>query len=301
MATEISLRDYPCPVCGADDRQGLYAIKGFQIVRCGICGMVHVNPRIPDESIFEIYRDHYFQRSTDGYGGYELIAPMRKRTFQRWYETIRPFLPAERGNALDVGCAAGYFMDILAEDGWTTDGIELDEGMAAELIGKGYRVTDVPLERFQAPRKYRIITLFDVIEHLPGVSGDMAKIASLLEEDGILAVVTPNVASPQRKLMGKRWFQFKPREHIHYFSPATLARLAARHGLRPVHVSASGQYADFAFLGERLKKYGYGGPAALFKLAMKTLRLEHASRFVRTGSMLVVFKKTAPPTDPAGL
>ena len=211
--------------------------------------MVHVNPRIPDDRIFEIYRDHYFQRSADGYGGYELIAPMRKRTFARWYETIKPFLPEARGNALDIGCAAGYFIDILRADGWSAEGIELDLGTAEDLIRRGYRVSNTPLESFAAARKFRFISLFDVIEHLPGVDADMAKISSLLEDDGIVAVVTPNVASPQRKLMGRRWFQFKPREHIHYFSPATLARLAARHGLQPVHVSASGQYADFAFLG----------------------------------------------------
>lgn len=294
MSEEIKLREYPCPVCGSAGPEPLYAVKGFSIVRCRTCRMVYVDPRIPDEAIFDIYRNQYFQRSADGYGGYELIAPMRKRTFARWYRTIRPFLPAGRGNALDVGCAAGYFIDVLTEDGWTAEGIELDLGMAEDLVRRGYRVSNVPLESFAAARKFKLITLFDVIEHLPGVAADMTKIADLLDDDGILAVVTPNVSSPQRKLMGRRWFQFKPREHIHYFSPATLGRLASRHGLTPIHVSPSGQYADFGFLGERLKKYGYAGPAAVFRWFMKAFRLAEASRFVRTGSMLVVLKKTAP-------
>jgi len=294
MSEDIRLQEYPCPVCGSVERSSLYAVKGFSIVRCRTCGMVHVNPRIPDESIFDIYRNQYFQRSANGYGGYELIAPMRKRTFHRWYETIKPYLPDGRGNALDVGCAAGYFIDVLREDGWSAEGIELDLGMAEDLVRRGNRVSNVPLEAFATSRKFRLIALFDVIEHLPGVAGDMAKIADLLDDDGIVAIVTPNVMSPQRKLMGRRWFQFKPREHIHYFSPATLDRLAARHGLTPVHVSASGQYADFSFLGERLKKYGYTAPAAIFRMFMKLFRLDDTSRFIRTGSMLVVLKKAKP-------
>ena len=41
----------------------------------------------------------------------------------------------------------------------------------------------------------------------------------------MLALKTPNAESLSRKLLGKRWFHFKPDEHLHFFDPDTGQRL----------------------------------------------------------------------------
>ncbi len=286
---------YPCCICAGKAAQGIYSIRQFQLVRCPGCGLVYVNPRICNEDIFDIYRNEYFHAGSEsGYKDYESSAPLRVQTFRRWYDELAPFLPHARASALDVGCAAGYFLKLLKEKGWEhPEGIELDRRMAKQLRECGLEVVDVPLEQFVSPRRYQLITLFDVLEHLPEVNQDLSKLAGMLDEKGILVLVTPNFGSLQRKLFGKRWFQFKPREHLYYFAPDTLRRLAEKHGLSIVHLRPSGQYADVAFLLDRLGRYRFPFLGKLVSLACGIFRLKGKLWYVDTGSMFVVLCRNA--------
>jgi 2-polyprenyl-3-methyl-5-hydroxy-6-metoxy-1,4-benzoquinol methylase len=258
--------------------------------------MVYVNPRIVTDDLFEIYRNEYFNRGRrsveSGYENYELNAGLRIKTFNKWYAEVRRFLPASHAAALDIGCAAGYFLEVLKKDGWKNiEAIELDPGMLQGLKSRGYRVLDIPLEQFAPTRRYGLITLFDVLEHLPELNQDFAKLSAMLDDNGIIALVTPDFGSFQRKLFGRRWFQFKPREHIYYFTEKTLKTLAARHGLSVVHLAASGQYADYSFLHNRLANYRFKLLDRAF-VAMCTLcKLTNRSWYMDTGSLFAVLRK----------
>ena len=163
-------------------------------------------------------------------------------------EKVLALLSPKTGErALDIGCAAGYFMDVLKADGWQVEGIELDESMRRTPQERGYTVFDQPLEVFQNSHQYDLITLFDVIEHLPGLQADVAKMAGMLAPNGCIALVTPDIESVQRRLCGAKWFQFKPTEHIYYFSPSTLRQLFEPHGIDVVLLKRAGQYADVSF------------------------------------------------------
>lgn len=291
MNHDDQLRRYPCPVCHATEDRPAYQVRQFSVVECAGCGLLYVNPRIPNENVFDVYRDAYFNRPSDGYDGYELNEHLRTKTFRRWYEQIEPFLHTNPGRALDIGCAAGYFMDVLRERGWEVEGIELDTAMHASLRERGLSVSNEPLERYTTERRFDLITLFDVLEHLPLIETDLDKLVELLSPTGIIALVTPNADSLQRKLLGSRWFQFKPVEHLYYFSPQTLRRIGADHGLKVVHLSRSGQYADTTFLSDRLRRYGFGSAAKLFDTVTRLLGLKGKSWYTDTASMFAVMEK----------
>lgn len=288
-----TLSSYPCPVCRADSEEIRYTVGSFRLVRCLSCGMIFVNPRIRNEELVAIYRNGYFDRGSEsGYADYELIAPLRIKTFEKWYNVCKRYLPADYSAALDIGCAAGYFLDLLKKEGWRrVEGIELDARMIACLRKRSHAISDVPLEVFFPSQRYHLITLFDVLEHLPDINGDFEKLSSMLDDNGIIALVTPNFASMQRRLFGRRWFQFKPREHIYYFTPKTLRCLAEKHGFTVIHLSNSGQFADFDFLHDRLAKYRFHFFDKLFSLACAALHLRKKFWYVDTGSMLAVLKK----------
>ena len=288
-----TLSSYPCPVCADSSTENRYTIGDFHIVACRSCGMVYVDPRIRNEDLFSIYRNGYFDHGSEsGYENYELIAPLRIKTFKRWYDVCKCYLPAGHSAALDIGCAAGYFLDLLKQEGWAhAEGIELDGRMVASLRKRSHAVSDLPLEYFVPSKRYHLITLFDVLEHLPDINGDFAKLASMVDGRGIIALVTPNFASAQRRLFGRRWFQFKPREHIYYFTPKTLRMLAGKHGFEIVHLSSSGQFADYNFLHDRLAKYRLPLFDKVFSLLCTLLCLKEKFWYVGTGSMLAVLRK----------
>jgi 2-polyprenyl-3-methyl-5-hydroxy-6-metoxy-1,4-benzoquinol methylase len=296
----INIASYPCPICRTTTTRPRYTVAGFSIVSCTSCGMVYVNPRIVTDDLFNIYRNEYFNRGRrgveSGYENYELTATLRIKTFNKWYADIKRFFPAAQANAqanaLDIGCAAGYFLELLKKDGWkNVEAIELDTGMLQGLRSRRHQVSDLPLEQFVPARRYGLITLFDVLEHLPELNHDFAKLSAMLDEKGIIALVTPDFGSFQRKLFGKRWFQFKPREHIYYFTEKTLKTLAARHGLSVVHLAASGQYADYAFLHDRLVNYRFTLLDRAFIAVCTLCGIKNRFWYMDTGSMFAVLRK----------
>jgi 2-polyprenyl-3-methyl-5-hydroxy-6-metoxy-1,4-benzoquinol methylase len=291
MAFTFNLQSYPCSVCGSDRFSHKYTIKQFNIVQCSECSFVYVNPRIKTEELYKLYSSDYFNNTQFGYENYELNARLRIMTFEKWYSLIVPFLGKKQERALDIGCAAGDFIEVMMRNGWKdAEGIELDPTMIALLRKKNILVSTTPLEKIEMNGKYDLITLFDVIEHLPGLSEAFQKLHDILEPDGTIALITPDYSSAQRKLFGKRWFQFKPYEHIQYFTPTTLARALKPHGLKIVHHSASGQCADAEFLGSRLDRYNFKRLAALFNGMTGLFGLKNKAWYADTGSMFVIIK-----------
>lgn len=285
-----------CPVCLADAPVPECRVKGFNLARCTNCGMVYVNPRLKDDIILDIYKKDYFIKkdysfSDFGYGNYDLTAGLRDKTFLRWYEAALPLLSIQKGGALDVGCATGRFLSILQNKGWEVSGLELDVDMCNRLIERGFHVKNIPLEECGPSGQYDLITLFDVIEHVTHLHACFEKLARMLSGRGSIVMVTPNIDSFQRKLFGNKWFQFKPWEHISYFSPKTMHHVADKFGLKIVHVQKCGQYADMSFVHHRLLRYGFTRTAAAFKLFLSLPGLKDLALYLGTGSMLIVMQK----------
>ncbi|MEO6883678.1 MAG: class I SAM-dependent methyltransferase [Bacteroidia bacterium] len=283
-------KEYPCAVCKSSERKKLYQIKGFDIVKCLSCSFVYVNPRVSNEDLPKLYSENYFNNSQYGYLEYEATAHLRKKNFERWFKDISPFLTVEKGNVLDIGCASGYFLETLRTKGWDVQGIELDTAMIEVLNKKNIPVYTNTFNTFQTDKKYHLITLFDVLEHLPDTDKTFEKLASMLHPEGIIALITPDISSLQHSIFRKRWFQFKPQEHIHYFSPKTLQKSIESHQLKIIHIQKSGQYADMNFILNRLQQYGFSTLHKGFATATKLVGLHNACFYSDTGSMLAILK-----------
>jgi len=258
--------------------------------------MVYVNPRLKDQAIYKIYEKDYFIKpgytfDDFGYGDYDLTSHLRDETFNRWYNVVEPYLKIKSGTALDVGCATGRLLDVLVQRKWQVKGIELDRGMCEKLRAKGFEIDENPLEHYNTPEKLQLITIFDVVEHLPHPHKDFKNLHEILDDEGSIVLVTPNIESTQRKLFGKKWFQFKPREHISYFSPKTLGLLADENGLKIIKTFSCGQYADLGFINHRLHRYEFTILASLFEKFMRISGLKNTSWYINTGSILTVLQK----------
>lgn len=297
MISSEQLQPCSCPICLKDIHKLVYNIKGFNIVRCTSCSMVYVNPRLKDEEIYAIYKKNYFIKDDYtfkdfGYGNYELTGRLRDKTFNYWYDDFILYLNAKGISAFDIGCATGRFLNILSKNSFNVKGIELDERMCNELIKQGHDVKNIPIELFDTTEKFDLITMFDVIEHIPHLHKAISNIHSMLSDIGSLVIVTPNVASFQKKILGKRWFHFKPWEHISYFSPRTIKHLANMFGFKIVYFSTSyGQYADLSFIHHRLLRYGFNFAASVVENILKLPGLKNRSLYIPTGSMLVILNK----------
>ncbi len=99
------------------------------------------------------------------------------------------------GTLLDVGCAGRTFLDEARKTGFDVAGIELNASMA-QYARSTYklevftgRIEDIPLGKWSAA--FEVVTLLDVLEHLPEPLATMKKIASWVRPHGFILIRGP--------------------------------------------------------------------------------------------------------------
>lgn len=97
----------------------------------------------------------------------------------------------ERGFALDIGCGCtGRFIDLLASEGFTPEGIDVSAEMLKVAKAKSPATTFYHADFYEwsPPKKYDFITAWDSLWHLPLSLQEpvITKIVGCLNNDGVL-------------------------------------------------------------------------------------------------------------------
>jgi SAM-dependent methyltransferase len=170
-----------------------------------------------------------------------------------------------RSRILDVGCAAGYFMQVARDAGHQVLGIEPSApiaALAAKTLGQDAvhigTLESAPAARGFRDGSFQLVTLWDVIEHIPDPQATLRRVRELLAPGGRLLIETQNVRSTWARLLGRRWHHYKHEEHLYHFGPATIERLLHDCGFRLLHLGAgyAGKYVSLAFVAERAGRLG---------------------------------------------
>jgi len=268
-----------CSLCGSTQRSVRFREEPFAVVRCAGCGLVYVTPRVSPESLPDLYDDSYWRSecpSQRGYGDYLADEPLYLRTFRRRLRALAPHLPPP-GRALDVGCAAGFFLKVLHENGWEAIGVEPSPVMACHAREvAGFEV----YERLEAPS-------------LAAGDFDLAALRrawDLLRPEGVLVLETQNVESRFARLLGRRWQHYKHLEHLYHFSPSTLRELLGRADFEVREITArnAGKHVSVGFLRERSTRLHPG----LRRLLVPLTPLDRLGLYLNPGDeMIAVARK----------
>lgn len=256
---ESALRPVSCGLCGSDRSRLKFTEGPFSVVTCEECELTYVTPRLEDSALLHaVYDEDYWSSDaakTRGYTDYRADAPLYLRTYRRRLPVLHRYFERP-GRVLDVGCAAGYFLRVMQEEGWEVTGLEPSapiRAAAGELIGadnvRGGTLDDCDLE----PASFDLITFWDVIEHIPDPVAALRSARRLLAPGGKLLIETQNVDSLAARLLGKRWQHYKHAEHIYHFQPRTLAEVLRRAGFEVLENTPrrGGKYVSMGFVAER--------------------------------------------------
>ncbi len=94
-------------------------------------------------------------------------------------------------NILDVGCGDGLFFDRLSEFG-EVEGIEPDDRLITKDGPHASQIRVAPFDKnFRSEKKYGLIVMLDVLEHLEDPASALALAHSLLTQDGRLLMTVP--------------------------------------------------------------------------------------------------------------
>jgi 2-polyprenyl-3-methyl-5-hydroxy-6-metoxy-1,4-benzoquinol methylase len=238
----------------------VYTKDGFEIVRCPSCGLVFRAYMPASDDLGAIYSDAYFTSPADsqeigatGYLDYVADEELHRVNARKRLEQLRRH--AVPGRLLDVGCAAGFFLDEARRAGWDSSGIELSTSMASWAQDRlGLPVERVPFGNAELePHAYDAITMWDYIEHSVDPAADLKRSHHLLKPGGILALSTGDVGSLAARLSGSRWHLLTPRHHNYFFQPHTIRRMLERSQFSVVSVGHPAGWYSVRYLAHKLR------------------------------------------------
>jgi SAM-dependent methyltransferase len=199
--------------------------KTWDLSRCKNCTHIFANPCPSPEFIQSLYgetEDPLYQEEARG----------RSKNFERILTKLDKIHP-ERGLLIDVGAATGILMDISCKRGWNVEGIE-PSAWAVQIAREKYDLEiyegvfeTAPLK----PEHYTVVSMVDFLEHIPHPFDAIAIAKNILVPGGTLCLVTPDINSLAARIMGKKWWHYRP-GHLGYFSETSIRSLMQRAGLR---------------------------------------------------------------------
>jgi SAM-dependent methyltransferase len=224
--SEAEAIEVSCNLCGQDDTNPWGAPKdSFRLVKCRNCGLIYVNPRPSPKVLNEFYRKEYFD------DGDYAASKQREKMYEIEIARMLPIVGA-RGRFLDVGCAMGKFLNTLP-DTFEKHGVEFSEDAARygrEVFGLQVLVgqlSEVAINKDY----YDIVQMRGVIEHLQDPMREVRCVNSALRMSGWFVLnQTPNVGGLSAWFYKELFNQVKPREHLYYFTIATMRRLLEQLG-----------------------------------------------------------------------
>jgi SAM-dependent methyltransferase len=251
MSKAATTESAVCPLTGNLSRE--YARKDNAIyLRDPESGIIFLaqKPQLTDMAAFVdaeyqagLYRDYVDARTLK-------LATMRRR--------LPVILKYARGpRLLDVGCAAGFFIEAALDAGFDAVGIELSP-MAIELARPTVRgrITcgDVNVLLASEARQFDVVTAFDIIEHTLDPAAFLDDIGRVLAPGGLLVVSTPDTGHWLRRIMRDRWPMLQPFQHTFLFSQQAMRTLLVEHGYQPIVIESTRKVITVDYLFGQLRQ-----------------------------------------------
>jgi SAM-dependent methyltransferase len=238
-----------CFSCGTQRHRQLFFKFGYSIVKCEACGIVFCDYLPSQEELTEYYSEGYFRGCTDrrGYYDYEADERLLKASFLRKLQLVNKLTP-QIGTLLDIGCAAGYFVELALSQGWNAYGLEISRFAASKARRRGLRVVNgVSPAVFQSGR-FDVVTMWDVVEHLLDPTKSLQEVNRVLKPGGLLGLCTGRIDSLLAKLLGRRSRIFNPPQHLVFFSRESIQRVLGLAGFRVIKVLADKKVVSLRYL-----------------------------------------------------
>lgn len=145
---------------------------------------------------------------------------------------------------LDIGFGNGALMTTAAEYGFHTVGLDLREANVTLMAEFGFEVYEVEFEDYVPDELFNVISMADVLEHMPFPKQALRHAHTLLAEGGLLFLSMPNADAFvwsffSRQGINPFWGEL---EHYHNFGRRRLYELLAECGFEPIHYGVSSRY-----------------------------------------------------------
>lgn len=251
-----------CYLCKSKSIKFAFRKLSHDFWLCHNCGLYALNFGYDyDKFIKDYYQKGYFtgDKKLIAYADYEGDKPIVSRNMRNYIERISRYLrSAGLENSkkplkmLDCGCAMGFFMEQAQRLGYDAYGIDVSK-YAVEK-GKeqfGDKIKAGPVEKtgqLFKNRKFDVITMFDLIEHLKDPITVLKSLRNSLNKNGVIVLQTGDTSSRWSRHQGKNWHFFAPPQHLHFFNRKTIKDLLDKSGYELTTIEIDGKWVSLRYL-----------------------------------------------------
>jgi 2-polyprenyl-3-methyl-5-hydroxy-6-metoxy-1,4-benzoquinol methylase len=230
-----------CLACGSTDTEPwtttwdaeyLTTSDRFSLHRCRSCGVLFIDP-VPSDRLSEIYPSNYysFVASKDS-----MVHRVKSWLDGRLFKKILAKLPGDSLSVLDVGGGQGWQLNIVRDIDPRvkfTQVVDFDPGAQDLARENGHEYFCGRIEDFETDRKFDLVLLLNLIEHVEDPLAILKKIRSILSPKGVVLVKTPNhEALDARVFRHKNWGGFHSPRHWVIFTKESFQKIASTAGLK---------------------------------------------------------------------
>jgi len=206
------------------------------LLKCQTCGHVFADLDLDSSALAEMYSKNYF--FGEEYSDYIADKKITQKNFRlRWNELKKFIDPSRHKSLLEIGCAYGFFLDVVKDNFACAQGIDISEDgvrYAGEELKLKVQLGDFVDKDF-GDLKFDVVCMWDTIEHLMSPHDYIEKIGRHTDSGALLAITTGDIESLNARVKKDRWRLIHPPTHIHYFSRNSLAKLLDKHGFDVVY------------------------------------------------------------------
>jgi len=227
--------------------------------QCDVCGLVQIVPRPEPQALADYYVRDYRRGGLYGSDVADVKQFPRDNLFyynrgQSIADLVGPYIRKEKAQILDIGAGYGHILYAFGQRHPCSRrlAIEFSDVCVQHLTSLGVEVFTQPVEEVlpRMERRFDVIVLSHVFEHLLDPRSMLDLIHASLAPDGVLYIEVPNI--PAESLLRYPDHVWAPRfdePHITFFSASTLRRMLTSASFEPVFLDTAGaEYRNISWL-----------------------------------------------------
>ena len=222
-----------------------HAVSGefFELVPVDSMEMLETTPRpLNLEKYYE--SQDYISHTDSRRNWFEWIyQAVRSKAIRRKLKLISNEV-AVKGELLDFGCGTGDFLSKAYSEGWNITGVEPNSA-ARNVANQKTGNAVLSIEEFDKSnqKKFDVITLWLVLEHLDDPVKWLSNFKALLKNEGVLIIAVPNHKSFDAGYYKSFWAAYDVPRHLWHFSKQSIHKLSEQCNLKlekisPMHFDA---------------------------------------------------------------
>lgn len=227
--------DICCCTCGNKNSEKFnikYQKENFAVVTCSNCSMHFIPPYYRKKIEYTQYKNEQVTAAVRAGNNWIKIQRHKLR-----FKFIQKYMSS--GKLFDLGAGWGHFMLAGKELGYDVYGVEISEQPYLYCVNDlKLPVDHIDFFEMDEAKKFDIITMWDVLEHIDKANEFIEKCNKLTKLNGYLFLQVPQIDSYFAKRHKDNW-KMMGLDHVNYFGKETITKILANNGYEVVKIKSS--------------------------------------------------------------